>query len=76
MSKKKRQSTREDFLKACEKNGIVFQMKKSDGKVVKRNYIEVVDDDGNVVKLTKKSGLFKLFPWLKTSNTKREFDVD
>ena len=56
----------------CEKNGIVF--KKADGETIKCDYINVIDDNGEVVKLTKDNGLFELFPWLKTKNTKREFD--
>lgn len=66
MIRKRKKSTRENFLKACEKNGIVFG--KSDGETIKCDYINVIDDDGEVVKLTKDNGLFELFPWLKNTD--------
>lgn len=56
MDRKRKKSTRVDFLKACERNGIVFG--KSDGETIKRDYINVIDDDGNSVKLTKDFNLF------------------
>lgn len=56
MIRKRKKSTRADFLRACQKNGVVF--KKSNEKTVKRDYIEVIDDDGSLVKLTKDFNLF------------------
>lgn len=55
MAKKRIKSTRKDFLKACEKNGIVF---KQGGKSKKNNYIEVIDENGDIIKLTKTFSLF------------------
>lgn len=56
MNRKRKKSTRDDFLKACKKNGIVFS--KSSSKKSKSNYIEVVDDSGDVIKITKDFNLF------------------
>ena len=59
MNKKRKKSTRDDFLKACKKNGIVFS--KSSSKKSKSNYIHVVDDNGDVIKMTRDFNIFVTF---------------